>query len=73
MTWHPDSCDCIIDVEKKIFIQRCKLHKSVPKTSVVHTHNRALNMRFGNLPTQAEQDQMEQDRVNEAARIRKLP
>lgn len=71
-TWRPDSCDCEINLSNNTFIQRCKLHAAIPNTSIVHAHNRALGNRFGKLPTEAQQNIMEQERKDERNRIRNL-
>lgn len=38
--WKPDTCDCIIDLDKKEFIRRCRAHENVDG---VLEHNRYFN------------------------------
>lgn len=40
--WYPDTCNCVIDVESKEFIRRCKTHRTVKQ---VENHNRSFNTR----------------------------
>jgi len=38
-TYHPISCDCIVQVEKAVYEKRCNLHKSERDVKVCYAHN----------------------------------
>lgn len=53
--WYPNSCDCIIEKEKRVLVKsiaKCKLHKNIvgqAHLNVVIAHNHSINVKFGTL------------------------
>lgn len=61
-TWHPDTCYCIVDLEAKQLIEKCKTHKNANQTLA---HNRSFNKRHGVTPTDQQREQIAIDKILE--------
>jgi len=50
--WTPDSCDCLIEIERNELIKKCPIHSTATETL---KHNRTLNNSFDSDKTETEQ------------------
>ena len=57
-TWEPDTCDCMINMEKEEFMRRCKLHDNSEVAEVIE-HNRGFNRGFNKVMTVLNQNDPE--------------
>jgi len=70
--YYPSSCDCIVDVELKKYLDRCNMHKNSRDVKECYSHNLQFTLVNGQAPNETNSRQSRIRLANEKKRIRNL-